>query len=299
MNILLLGGLGFLGRNCGKFLKKSHQVYVVDRVDVDLENYYKCELHQTDKLVSIIKQNNIDCIMHFVSSLIPSSSQDQFLDDIEKVYIPSVKLIEYCALNRIKFVYISSGGAVYGNQREVFNEKTKREPVSLYGLSKLNFENALSFYNHMHNLDYMIIRPSNPYGYGQNLYGKQGIIAVLMGKILRQETFEIWGDGSAVKDYIYIDDFCFYVDFLIGNSDSWNDVYNIGSGVGNSVNNVLEAFRKCGITLPRIQYNSASSTDVRRMILDCTKLQEKVNHNCVELEDGIQKFWEQVNENTN
>lgn len=299
MNILILGGLGFLGRSCANVLQKYNNVYIVDRGDSASDNCYKYELSQIEKIISIINQKKIDCIMHFVSSLIPSSTQEQYVSDLENVYLPSVKLIEYCAQNKIKFVYLSSGGAVYGNQKEIFNERTKREPVSLYGLSKLNFENILQFYHNTKGLEFMIIRPSNPYGFGQNINGKQGLIAVIMGKIFRNEPIEIWGDGTAVKDYIHIDDFCFYVNALISNDNSWNDIYNIGSGVGKSVNDVIAAFRSCNIFLPEITYKTAIASDVKRMILDCTKLQDKVDHKCIELQDGINSFWEKLNAKSN
>ncbi len=294
MNILILGGKGFLGRNCSQAIGKQHRVWVADRIDCDDANYFKAELKDSETIKRIIVERSIECVLHFVSSIIPSSNIAQYKADVENIYLPTIDLLEFCAANNVKFVYLSSGGAVYGKQREIFNEHTKRSPISLYGLSKLNFENLIHFFHETAGLNYLIIRPSNPYGYGQNIYGKQGLVAVIIGKILNDEPIVIWGDGSAIKDYIFIDDFTYYLDALISKDIAWNHTYNIGSGCGNSVNDVLEAFRSNNIKLPRIEYIASKNSDVSRMILDCTRLQEIIPHNNKTLNDGVKIFFEQV-----
>ncbi len=296
MNILILGGLGFLGRNLSQKLSEENNVYITDCIDSSDANYYKIKLSDSDKIIKIIEEMKIQMVIHLISSILPSSNIEQYFNDVIEIYTPTLRLFDYCAKNSIKFVYFSSGGAVYGNQKEIFNEHTKREPVSYYGISKLNFENAITFFHNTQGLEYLIIRPSNPYGFGQNLYGKQGIIAIIIGKILKNEKIQIWGDGSVVKDYIYIDDFIFYVSELIKNDNTWNQTFNIGSGNGASVNDVLNAFRSNNIKLPEIEYNEARKSDVKRMILDCTKLQEILPYKLTSLEDGIKNFWSKVNE---
>lgn len=298
MNILILGGTGFLGSSCAQELCKKNNVTITGFGDYSSQitniDFRNISLQETDTLVTLMQEKKINIVMHFVSSLIPSSDCERYFADLQNVYIPTQRILEYCAKNSIKFVYISSGGAVYGNQQELFSENTKREPASYYGLSKLNFENLILFYHNMKNLDYMVIRPSNPYGHGQNLYGKQGIIAVIIGKILNEEPIEIWGDGSAVKDYIYIDDFTYYVTQLLEKDDAWNKIFNIGSGCGSSVNNVLEAFRNNNIHLPKIKYIGEKEADVKHMILNCEKIQKIVPHVCRSLEQGIKMFYEDV-----
>ena len=294
MNVLVIGGKGFLGRQCTNVLMRLHNVYVVDRIDCNEKNYYKAEIRNIAAIKKIVEDNKIDCILHFVSSMIPSSDVSEYRTDIENIYIPTIELLEYCATKNVRFVYLSSGGAVYGSQREIFNEHTKRSPISLYGLSKLNFENLIQFYHETAGLKYLIVRPSNPYGFGQNIYGKQGLVAVIIGKILKNESIVVWGNGCAIKDYIYIDDFTFYLNALVSNDVAWNSTYNIGSGCGSSVNDVLEAFRNNGIRLPNVEYVASKNSDVNRMILDCTKIQELFPHRNVPLKDGVKLFYEGV-----
>lgn len=300
MNILIVGGNGFLGSSCANKLAENNTVYIIDngtpRECLSSKIcYFRNNLTNLEEIIKIIELYKIEIIIHFVSSLLPSSTEEDYLLDISNVYLPTVKLLSFCSKKNVKFVYISSGGAVYGNQHEVFNENTKCEPVSYYGLSKLNFENAIKYFHNLANLDYLIIRPSNPYGPGQNLNGSQGVIAVLMGKILKQEPFQIWGDGTAIKDYIYIDDFVKYLEKLIY-SNNWNHIYNVGTGIGYSVNDVIEVFLKNKIELPKIEYISAKRTDVKRMVLDCSKIQEAFPSKNITLEDGIQRFYNFVKE---
>ena len=296
MNILILGGLGFLGKNLYQTLSKAHKVFIADCIDIEGLNYFRIKLSDAQGLIKIIEDNNIQIIIHLVSSIIPSSKMEQYFNDVQEIYIPSVQLLDYCASKKIKFVYFSSGGAVYGSQKEIFNEHTKREPVSYYGLSKLNFENTIDFFHNTKGLEYLIIRPSNPYGYGQNIYGKQGIIAIIIGKILKNEKLEIWGDGSAVKDYIYIDDFIYYVEKIVESGTSWNQTFNIGSGRGHSLNDVLNAFRENDIALPEVEYIAENKSDVKRMILDCTKIQELFPCTHTPLTTGIKTFWDKITE---
>ncbi len=292
MNVLILGA-GFIGKNLAKGLSKIASVTIVNNLpvsDVDFADVYIHSLNDSASIISIIKNKKIDTVVHLISSIVPGSDAESYLSDIENVYKPSIRLLEFCSDNKIRFVYFSSGGAVYGNKENIFSETTLREPISYYGLSKLCFEETITFYHRTKLLQYLIIRPSNPYGHGQNLSGKQGVIAVIMGKILKNESIEIWGDGSAIKDYIYIDDLVEYVIALLSEGD-WNQVYNIGSGVGSSINEVIKAFEDTGAKLPEIKYCKEKVTDVHKSVLDCREVKNKVNINCLSLRDGIKKFY--------
>ena len=292
MNILMIGGTGFLGTNCAKALRKKHTVYCtgIPGPGIEDESFISLKIHETEKIISLIETNKIDVVMHLVSTLLPNSSHSDYISDIQNIYVPTLQLVDYCSRHHVKFVFFSSGGAVYGNQNGAFSEELICTPISYYGLSKLNIEQMISFY-HAKGLDYLIIRPSNPYGPGQNIHGKQGLIAVTMGKILNNQPIEIWGDGGAVKDFIYIDDFVHYVVSLLETESAWNETYNIGTGIGTSVNEVIEAFRKNGISLPQISYLETKSMDVSHMILDCTKINSKIKYSCRSVVEGIGCFW--------
>ena len=183
-------------------------------------------------------------------------------------------------------MYFSSGGTVYGNRNDVlpFVETDEMNPISYYGWSKQMMENSIQFMHRTVGLDYLILRPSNPYGHGQNLYGKQGLVAVAIGKLLKDETIEVWGDGSAVRDYIYVDDLASIFVKLI-EENVHNTTLNIGSGRGYSINDVL-AFLK-------IVYKNPRPVDVSSMVLDTSRLKELISYELTPFMDGIKKFYEE------
>ncbi len=298
MNILILGGTGFLGSNCAKALSTKHKVYVTGLVETNntfCENIV-LDLKETNRLFTIIKERNIELVIHLVSNLLPNSTQTEYLEHNKEVFIPTAELLDYCTRNKIKIVFFSSGGTVYGTGENRFSESSICAPISYYGLSKLEIENLISFYHRNFGLEYMIIRPSNPYGPGQSLYGKQGLISVIIGNILQNKAIEIWGDGSATKDYIYIDDFVYLVTALIETQSAWNATYNVGSGQGYSINMIIDAFRKNNISLPEISYVKHKTTDVSHVILDCKKLNSIIKYNCIDIEQGIKKYWHYIQE---
>ena len=243
-NILFIGGAGFIGSNLIKALDKDKYVITVvepenafiDRLDCQNVNLYRGSLDDINFIEDVILKQNIEIIIHLVSTLIPGSNYEDYKREYKNVIFPTIELMEICAKKRIRFVYFSSGGTVYGNRNDVlpFEETDPMTPISYYGWSKQMMENSILFMHRTVGLDYLIIRPSNPYGHGQNLYGKQGIVAVAIGKILKDEQIEVWGDGSAVRDYIYVDDLArIFVKLIEGNVHC--TTLNIGSGRGYSV----------------------------------------------------------------
>lgn len=305
MNILFIGGAGFIGSNLvRRFLSNGIdcQIHVVepDNANVSRLDGLDVKLHcvnlkDFDRIKDIVVDHEIDTVVHLVSTLIPGSTYEDYLEEFKNVIFPSIELMELCAKNEVKFVYFSSGGTIYGNRFEPvpFSEQDAMAPISYYGWSKQMMENGIQFKHRTQQLKYLIVRPSNPYGLGQNLYGKQGLVAVSIGKMLRGEPVEVWGDGSATRDYIFIDDLAEAVTQLLVNDVS-NTAVNIGSGVGYSVNDVL-AFLKIASGVDfKIVYKDPRPVDVSSMILDTSHLKEFVDMKFTPLMEGIKKFYHDV-----
>jgi UDP-glucose 4-epimerase len=151
-------------------------------------------------------------------------------------------LFELCGKLKVRrLVFVSSGGTVYGLPSAIPTPETApTDPIGAYGVSKLSIEKYLAVYQRLHGLDYRILRVTNPYGPFQVPIKNQGLVAAIISKALRGETNEIWGDGSVIRDYIFIDD---VVDALIAaaSDQSAGRIFNIGSGVGRSVREVIAA----------------------------------------------------------
>lgn len=303
-NILFIGGAGFIGSSLIRQLlkrRKDVNVFVVEpafanvsRLNELAVTLYRSDLGNFDYMERIIRKNSIDTIVHLVSTLIPGSGYEDYKKEIQTVAFPTFRLTQLCSELGIKFVYFSSGGTVYGNRKNPipFKESDEREPISYYGLTKLMIENNILFEHRTQNLHYLIIRPSNPYGHGQALNGKQGIIAVAIGKILSGDAIEIWGDGSSVRDYIYIDDLAVAFCKLI-EKDIENTIVNIGSGEGHSVNNILEKLNKVTKKSIKIEFKPARNTDVSAMILSIDKLRFLIDFSLTPLAEGMRIFYEE------
>ena len=301
MNILFIGGAGFIGSSLVKqFLtNEKYNVFVVEpefanvsRLDGLNVKIYREALGNIDKVEKILIGNKIGIVVHLVSTLIPGSGYDDFNNEFKNMIFPSIKLMEICAKENIKFVYFSSGGTIYGNRSTMlpFVETDEMAPISYYGWSKQMMENSILFKNRTEKLKYLIVRPSNPYGHGQNLHGKQGLLAVAIGKILEDKPVEVCGDGSAIRDYIYIDDLA-KVFYQLIDKDVYNETVNLGSGRGYSVNDIL-AFLKI-ITKKdfKIVYENAGPMDVSNMVLDTEKMQRLAQVELTPMLNGISTFY--------
>lgn len=302
-NILFLGGAGFIGSNLvHKFaLSDNYRIFVFEPIFADINRLSDIVEHITlirgaisdfNLIKSVIENHKIDIIVHLVSTLVPGSSYKEFKSEFENIVFPTVRIMELCAENSIKFVFFSSGGTVYGNSinGSHFRESDLLYPISYYGLTKQIIESNVLFENRKGGLQYLIIRPSNPFGPGQSLHGNQGFIAVSIGKILGGKPLEVWGDGSCIRDYIYIKDLADSFLKLI-DKNVWNEIFNIGSGYGYTINDIIDRLRK-SVDMPiEINYKKSRSVDVNSMVLDITKLNSTVDVHHTHLEEGISEFY--------
>lgn len=309
MKILFIGGAGFIGANLVKrFCENgSFEVTVIEpetasvmRLDGLQVEIVRASLANVKAVEQIIANKRIDTVVHLVSTLIPGSGYEDFKRELTDMVFPSIRIMEYCARFDIKFVYFSSGGTVYGNRTTIqpFVETDDMAPISYYGWSKQMMENSILFKNRTEKLRYLIVRPSNPYGHGQNLYGRQGLVAVAIGKILNGQPVEVWGDGSAIRDYIYIDDLAEVFFQLIDNNVS-NETVNIGSGRGYSVNDVLAFLKIISKVDFKIKYENARPMDVSNMVLDTEKMHKFTNVELTPMLEGISMFYEESKKNQN
>ena len=304
MNILFVGGAGFIGSNLIKRLlgDSGYKIYVLEpktanisRIEDLTVEIIRGELMDIDLMESIITSNKIEVVVHLVSTLIPGSSYDDFIDEYQNVIFPSIRLMELCCRHDVKFVYFSSGGTVYGERKSYnpFKEDEDLLPISYYGWSKQMMENSILFKSRTQGLKYLIIRPSNPFGHGQNLFGKQGLIAVSLGKILGGHPVEVWGNGSAVRDYIYIDDLSDVFVKLLQNENIINTTVNIGSGIGYSVNDILAFLKIVSGKDFEIRFMDARHVDVSNMILNVDKLKSLIDFKVTPILDGMKIFYEE------
>lgn len=299
-NILIIGSSGFIGKNllrelipvgCNIIVLEDNLLQRGEQILAQNVIVEYGRLSDTEVIARVLENYKVDTVIHLASSMIPSSGLGAYMDEIDSIIKPTIKLLSILSEKSIKLIYFSSGGTIYGVHSEgFFDENSGRYPISFYGQSKLLLEQAIEFEHRKNNLKYLILRPSNPYGQGQKLYAKQGLIATIIGHILNKNQIEVWGDGSAVRDYIHIDDLIKAVIALMNNFDG-SGTFNIGSGIGWSINSVLDIFRlKLGIQLD-VRYINGRSSDVPSIILNVERLRRFWKDDFVSLEEGISSFY--------
>lgn len=306
-NVLFVGGAGFIGSNIIAQLIKNVGVCKINVLEPEFAslhrlnglsiNVFRGEIGNVDLIKSIVYENKVDTVIHLVSTLIPGSNFDDYQREFTNVIFPSIKLMELCCELNIKFVYFSSGGTVYGDRKGKavpFKEDEQMAPISYYGWSKQMMENSILYMHRTQNLKYLIIRPSNPYGKGQNLHGKQGLVAVALGKILAGEKIQVWGDGNTIRDYIYIDDLGKAVLDILEDDSIVNETINIGSGVGYSINDIIDVLRGIVKEDVKVDYMAARQVDVSSVVLDTTKLKNFIQFQPRDIKEGVCKFYNDV-----
>jgi UDP-glucose 4-epimerase len=187
---------------------------------------------------------------------------------VQKSILPSLAMFDLCRkLGVSRVVFISSGGTIYGRPDLIPTPETApTEPITAYGISKLAIEKYLALYQHLYQLDYRVLRVSNPYGPFQTAMNNQGVIAALISRAMHDETVEIWGDGSAVRDFIFIDD---VIDAMVSAAcDAGTErIYNIGSGTSHSLREVVAAIQGQLHRDLKIEFKPARPFDVPASVL--------------------------------
>lgn len=298
MRALVLGGNGFIGSHLvEELLSRGDKIRVFDQswnpcwTDINGLEYRSGRFCDTPQLSEALM--GIDVVYHLISTSVPSTSNLDPVGDIQGNLVGTVNLLQQMAKLGVKrIVYLSSGGTVYGNPEQVPVPETHRlQPICSYGVVKVAIENYLSMFQHLHGIEPIVIRPSNPYGPRQRHTGVQGVIPTFLRRVLDGESIEVWGDGSIVRDYIYVSDLAELI--AHAGSSEVTGVFNAGSGKGHSINDLLTVVGDVAEKRPVVRYKSGRSFDVQRVVLDISKAQEIFQWTPrVTLSDGISRHWE-------
>jgi UDP-glucose 4-epimerase len=298
MKILLIGGSGFIGSHVlQKFSENRWDISVFARgIDQKVQskysiNFYPGDIQERQALEGAISQG-CDVLVHLVSSTTPGSSNDSPIFDVSSNLLGSISIFELCVKYSIpKLIFISSGGAVYGNPVHVpIGEEHPTNPISSYGIVKLAIEKYLEFFRHNYGLNYTALRLSNPYGLGQNPKGNQGAIAVFASKILLGDEIVIWGDGSVIRDFIAVEDVSELI-FSVANSPNSGGVFNVGSGVGSSILEIISLIKNSLGIEAKLKFLPPRAFDPPRIILNPQKVMDKFFWAPkISIQDGIDKY---------
>jgi len=301
METLVLGGNGFIGSHLvDRLLLAGHAVRVFDRNDEQYRNplggvdYRFADFGNRTLLAEAL--DGVDIVFHLISTTVPKTSNDDPVFDVTSNVIETIALLEKCvALGVRKVVFLSSGGTVYGAPTALpVSEENSTNPECSYGITKLAVEKYLALFNHLYGLDYVVIRPSNPYGPRQNPLGIQGAISVFLGRVAAGRPIEVWGDGEIVRDYVYVGDLVEGI-YRAALQPTLSRVYNLGSGEGHSLNAIIAIMRSVIGDRVQVVYKPGRVFDVPKIYLDISRAQMELNWRPeMLLAAGIRETWEFV-----
>lgn len=291
---IILGGNGFIGKNlCDYVANMGFEVTSFDRVLPENRNpkviYIQGDFFEDDSLKDIIFDK--DVIIHAISTINPGNSNELYMNGYEKDFVQTVKMCSWIKETKKKIVFLSSGGTVYGNyEKQPLYEDILPCPINHYGNVKLSIENALRIFYIQNKLNVTIARISNPFGPGQDFTKGVGFVDAVLKQSLDNCEVEIWGDGENIRDYIYIEDVCKYL-FKLTEYQGDELLFNVSSGIGISQNQVVQAVRDIGIKVA-VRYKKSRSVDVRKIILDNSKISQISDWKLLSFQDGIKKYYE-------
>jgi len=250
MKILVTGGAGFIGSHItDALIEAGHEVVVLDNLSTGRrENvnpgakFVEADLRDaaTAGIVSDIKP---DVVCHQAAQVSVRDSVADPAKDADINIVGSLRLIQACVDSGVKrFVFASSGGAVYGDQ-EIFPapETHPTMPVSPYGIAKLSIEHYLFYFRKEYGLDYAALRYANVYGPRQDPYGEAGVVAIFSNMMLSGEEPRVNGDGGQTRDYVYVGDVVRAN--LSALRPDLSGCFNVGTGIETSVNELYERLK--------------------------------------------------------
>lgn len=301
MKVIVLGAAGFIGTNLVLGLLREKDVSIT-AVDKKIDYFANVEKYQNQSFKLVISDLSVDTdydnlvkdfdvVYHLISTTVPTTSNHHIVEELKSNVILSANLFEACVRQKVKkVVFISSGGTVYGKEVNCpLNENTPTNPISSYGIQKVTIEKLLYLYNYMYGLDYRIIRLANPYGPYQRPNGVLGAVTTFTYKALKGEEIQVYGDGSVVRDFIYIDDAVKGV-FNIVNGESNYRTFNLGCGYGTSIKQVLDTVSKTLNLNLNISYLPGRAVDVPVNFLDIKRYENTYGElKATSLTDGISK----------
>lgn len=303
MRILILGGSGFIGSHVvDRFLAEGHDVTVYDLAP---ERYRKApagvrhvigDLGNVGVLDEVLTADRYDAALHFISTTTPRTSNESPEFDIQSNLIGTLHLLDLCVRHEVgKFVFVSSGGTVYGDigAASAVDESHPARPICSYGITKLGIEHYLHMYRRIHGLDYVALRIANAYGERQNPHVALGAVNVFLYRAIRGQAIEVWGDGSVERDFIHAQDIAEAVH--LATIRPVGGVFNVGSDTGLAIRDLIaEVARTVGVE-PVVTWMKQRPYDVPRIVLDSSKLRSAVDWRCrVSLREGMARTAEWI-----
>jgi UDP-glucose 4-epimerase len=251
VRILVTGGAGFIGSNVAdRFVALGHEVAVFDDLSSGFREFvpaaarfYHADLADSAAVDAALADFRPEIVDHHAAQIDVRRSVSEPRFDARVNILGTLGLLESATRHGVrKFVYASTGGALYGEGRTLpATEDHPINPEAPYGVSKHTVEHYLYLWKLLHGLDYTVLRYPNVYGPRQNPHGEAGVNAIFIGLMLEGKRPRIFGSGEQVRDYLYVDDVVAANEIALTKGSG--EMLNLGTGVGTSVLQIFSALR--------------------------------------------------------
>lgn len=285
MKIMVTGGAGFIGSHVvDTFVNHGHEVVVVDNLSTGRRSnlnpsatFYEVDI-RSPEMENIFENEQPQVVDHHAAQMDVRRSVEDPLFDADVNVLGSIKLIELARKYNVeRFIYISTGGAVYGEPEYLpCDEEHPINPICPYGASKHTVEHYLFMYRELYDLDYVVLRYPNVYGPRQDPHGEAGVVAIFSGQMLQNAPVVINGDGDQERDFVYVKD-CARANLLALNTENKNTIFNLGFGVGTTINEVYENLKQITGYQLTAEHGPAKAGETRRIFLEAKKASEFLN----------------------
>lgn len=293
-NILVTGGNGFIASHVVDALAgQGHKVVVLDlRPRQYGQNplgvvFVPGSFADEATLGAALRDHAITHIVH-AGWAIPQTPGGLAQDEQDNV-LPTLRLIETCVASNARRVLFFSSAGVYGAPtRDLVDETHATNPISTYGAAKLACEKYLRVARHLHGLEYVIVRPSSIYGPGQNPNRRLGVINIFVNKALRGQPVTLRGDGSSLRDYLFVSDAALAIAQMTLADAAANGVFNLGHPQGYTLQELVDEIAQVLGRPVAITREPPAKFEIPRMMLDATRLRNTLGWQPrVPLREGI------------
>ena len=293
MNIAIIGAKSFIGGHLiNELYDGDHELFLFSRTEGSILGQ---KIENMDSFHQIAREKKVtfDLVYYLASDTIPSSSWDNPKLEIENNLLPFLFFLEESKFLYVKkIILISSAGTIYGSSNIKLNENSVKNPFSPYGINKLSMEYYLQYWHLKSGVNYDIFRVSNVYGEGQNTSKGLGILNTILENIAHNRTTKIFGDGSNVRNYIYVKD----VAKLLSKSTlrlNSSGIYNLSSESNFSLIELINKIEHILSVKCKKEHVPRRGSDNPSVILANNELMKMItNFKFTSIEDGILRTYD-------
>lgn len=293
----VIGGEGFIGKAVVSKLKNDgvHDVLVLGRKQKSsiytTEEYQSLNWENPVQMIKIFEK--LDVIYYLASSSFPFNTWGAPKKEVAENLIPFISILEVASQVGIKkVIFTSSGGTVYGEAQAEKDEKSLTDPFSPHGIIKLTMEHFLNYFEKNHGLRHEVFRISNVYGPGQDTSKGLGLINSIIEKGIKGEVIRIYGDGSNMRNYVFVDDVSELMTRSLVDNINKSDTLNLCSDESLSIKDILEIVEEVMEEQLKIEFVSERKSDVDRILLSNKKIKSSApEYKFTPLKEAIVKTY--------